>query len=242
VTDARREFDEYADNYESSLAMGVGLSGEGQDYFARGRVARLAEDLRAASVSPRTVLDFGCGTGHAVRHLLADLRAERVIGLDVSEGVLGVARRDHTGLPATFHQLDDYRPAADVDVAFCNGVFHHIPVAERPAMVNYVYRCLRPGGVFAFWENNPWNPGTRLVMRRIPFDRTAIMLSAPAARRLLAEGGFEIGGVQFAFIFPRWLGWLRGLESPLASAPLGAQYQVFARKPHHPGSTRNSTA
>jgi hypothetical protein len=26
------------------------------------------------------------------------------------------------------------------------------------AAVDYVYRSLRPGGLFAFWENNPWNP------------------------------------------------------------------------------------
>ena len=54
--------------------------------------------------------------------------------------------------------------------------------------------ALRPGGLFAFWENNPWNPGTRLVMSRIPFDRDAITLSAlerggcsrPAASRSCA--------------------------------------------------------
>lgn len=52
------------------------------------------------------------------------------------------------------------------------------------AVVDLVRRSLRPGGVFAFWEINPWNPGTRHVMSRIPFDRDAIMLTPPEARWL----------------------------------------------------------
>ena len=110
-------------------------------------------------------------------------------------------------------------------------MFHHIPPAEREAAVAYVHGALRPGGIFALWENNPWNPGTRLVMRRIPFDRDAETLSAPATRRLLRAGGFEIERTDFLFVFPRPLRALRPLERRLARAPLGAQYLVLARKP-----------
>ena len=67
-------------------------------------------------------------------------------------------------------------------------------------------------------------------MRRIPFDRDAILLPAPEARQLLLAGGFEIVRIDFQFIFPRMLKWLRGLESQLARWPLGAQYQVLCRK------------
>jgi len=52
--------------------------------------------------------------------------------------------------------------------------------------------ALKPGGLFAFWENNPWNPGTRIVMSRIPFDRDAEIISPPAAKRLLRRAGFSI--------------------------------------------------
>ena len=106
-----------------------------------------------------------------------------------------------------------------------------IPVQERPAVINYISRSLGPGGLFALWENNPWNPGARIVMKRIPFDRDAIMLSALEAKRLLRDAGFEILRVDFLFIFPRALGWLRWLEPPLSRLPFGAQYQVLGRKP-----------
>ena len=115
-------------------------------------------------------------------------------------------------------------------MVFCNGVFHHILPAERAAAVDYIFHNLRPGGIFAFWENNPWNPGTRYVMSRIPFDRDAITLSPPTARRLLCDGGFEIERTDFLFLFPRALGWLRGIEPLVCRLPLGAQYQVLARK------------
>jgi hypothetical protein len=89
---------------------------------------------------------------------------------------------------------------------------------------------LRPGAIFAFWENNPWNPGTRYVMRRVPFDRDAVTLSPPEARRWLRSAGFEILRTDFLFIFPRPLRWLRRLEPILSRAPLGGQYQVLCRK------------
>ena len=94
-----------------------------------------------------------------------------------------------------------------------------------------VYKSLRPGGIFSFWENNPWNPGTRYVMSRIPFDRDAVTLSAFQARRLIQAAGFQILRVDFLFIFPRSLSWLRVFEPGLTKLPFGAQYQVLCRRP-----------
>jgi SAM-dependent methyltransferase len=129
-----------------------------------------------------------------------------------------------------FIPLAEYRPIGHFDLVFCNGVFHHISPGNRVAAIETVYSSLRPGGLFAFWENNPWNPGARYVMRRIPFDQDAVTLSPPAARRLLREHGFEVMRTDFLFFFPRPLSWLRCLEPHLASLPLGAQYEILCRK------------
>jgi SAM-dependent methyltransferase len=228
VTQPPPEFDEYAEDYDNALEQGIGISGEDKSYFAEGRVRILRESLPAGGPTP-VVLDFGCGTGQATPFLLAGLGASKVIGVDVSPAQLNVARRDH-GSAAVFQTVDEFQPAGQIDVAFCNGVFHHIPPGERAAMAGYVFRSLRPGGVFALWENNPWNPATHVVMRRIPFDRDAIMLSPPEARRLLSGAGFDVVSVRFAFVFPRLLRWLRWLEPLIARLPAGAQYQVLARK------------
>ena len=105
------------------------------------------------------------------------------------------------------------------------------PPNERTQALNCIYRALRPGGLLAFWENNPWNPGTRYVMSRIPFDRDAITLSAPQARAMLRTAGFTLLRTEFLFVFPSVLRSLRKLEPRLARLPLGAQYQVLCQKP-----------
>ena len=224
-------FDDYAENYDAALDRGLSVSGEGKDYFAQERVAWVARKLAQLTVQPERVLDYGCGTGSATPYVLG-LNARCVVtGVEMSEKSLAVARQEHGSARAQFVALADYQPAGNVDLAFCNGVFHHIPLAERAGAVDLVFRALRKGGLFAFWENNPWNPGTRYVMSRIPFDRDAITLSAREARRLLPSGGFAVLRTDFLFWFPRAFSWLRGLEPFLTQVPLGAQYLVLCRKP-----------
>jgi hypothetical protein len=87
---------------------------------------------------------------------------------------------------------------------------------------------LAPQGVLAVFENNPWNVGARMVMRRIPFDRDAVPLSPPALRALLGGAGLSVRSTRFLFYFPRPLAALRPLEPWLVRVPLGAQYWVLA--------------
>jgi hypothetical protein len=89
---------------------------------------------------------------------------------------------------------------------------------------------LAPAGWLALFENNPWNPGARMVMRRIPFDRAAVPLSPPETRRLLETAGLRVHGTRSLFYFPRPLAALRPLERYLARVPLGAQYWVLASR------------
>ena len=230
-TEAKTEFDAYAATYDAALAQGISISGEDKNYFARGRILWLSRRLKRLQEHPRTVMDFGCGTGSAIPYLSNELALESLMGVDASTRSLAIARTMH-GTRARFVPLAEYRPTGRFDLVFCNGVFHHISPDDRGEAVDTVYSSLRPGGLFAFWENNPWNPGTRYVMRRIPFDHGAITLSAPAACRLLRERGFEVIRTDFLFLFPRSLRWLRWLEPHMASLPLGAQYEILCRKPN----------
>lgn len=227
---AKREFDGYAAQYDAALAQGISVSGEDKEYFARGRVAWLAGSLKELEARPLSALDFGCGTGSATPFLFDLIGVNSLVGVDVSPQSLQVARQAHSSERVQFLQFNEHQPSEQLDLAFCNGVFHHIPIDERAAAVDYVHRSLRRGGLFALWENNPWNPGTRYVMSRIPFDKDAITLTPPESRRMLVAGGFEVLSTSFLFIFPRALGWLRGIEPLVSSLPLGAQYQVLCRK------------
>ena len=229
------EFQEYAANYDAALAQGLSVSGEDKNYFARGRIMWLEDCLRQLHEKPKSVMDFGCGTGSASRFLLNLIGVESLLGIDSSAQMLEMARQTYDTERTQYLLFDQYHPAEQVDLTYCNGVFHHIPIHKRAAAVEYIYRSLRPGGIFALWENNPWNPGTRYVMSRIPFDRDAITLTPHETRRLVCAGGFEILRTDFLFIFPRMLRWFRWIEPLVTRLPLGAQYQVLGRKsvPRH---------
>ncbi len=224
------EFDDYAKNYDSALNRGLSLSGESKAYFARERVRWLAARLRELGVQPGHVLDYGCGTGDTSPELLEQLHARMVVGVDASRESLDVARTVHADPRLQFKTMSDLDPSGEFEVAYCNGVFHHVEPEQRLDALGYVHRSLSKDGYFGLWENNPWNPGTRLVMRRIPFDRDAKLLSPPHARRLLARAGFDVLWTDFLFFFPRALSALRPLEARLARVPVGAQYLVLCRK------------
>ena len=228
---SKESFDEYAAEYDNALRQGLSISGENKDYFARRRIEWLRDRLQKNLARLDHVMDYGCGTGSTSLLLIDILGAKAIVGTDTSAKSLEIAARNCGSVNAQFLQFDQFHPGGNFDLVYCNGVFHHIPLAERGAAVSYIYRSLRPGGFFAFWENNPWNPGTRLVMSRIPFDRDAITIAAPQARALLQSGGFEILRTDFLFIFPSILRCLRWMEPRCAGIPLGAQYQVLCRKP-----------
>jgi SAM-dependent methyltransferase len=225
------EFDRHADTYDEDLNQALSLSGETKDYFARERVQWLARCLVRLGQTPRTVLDYGCGIGDTSVFLRGLLKVQSVLGLDVSTRSLERARSAFGSGECHFLTFAEYQPGETMDLAYCNGVFHHIAPAQRDAAVAYIYQCLRPGGLFALWENNPWNPGTRYVMDRCVFDRDAVTITPPEASVLLSKGGFEILGVDYRFFFPRFLKSLRFLEPGLSWFPLGGQYQVLCKKP-----------
>ncbi len=224
-------FDDYAGAYEDACQNGLRLSGESIEFFALGRVDYTARWLHEVGEHHVTgVVDFGCGVGAGVTFLRQAFPFARIVGLDPSTTSIERARSRY-GDVASFSLVEDYGEEATQRLVYCSGVFHHIPPSSRLGAARRIFRILTPGGHFALWENNPWNPGTRMVMRRIPFDREAIPVPPPEARRLLAEAGFQVVGARYRFYFPRQLSMLRGLERFGERIPLGAQYCVLARRP-----------
>lgn len=223
-------FDEFRGSYDEALQRGLSLSGESKEFFADGRLMWLRRYLDSHGRKAGSVLDYGCGTGYATVAAERFLGATLVVGVDESEGLLADARSRPSEAAVSFLHVRELEPVPAFDAAFCNGVFHHIAPPDRPAAIEYVRARVRPGGLFALFENNPWNPGTRLVMKRVPFDRDAIPLSSLETRRLLTAGGFRILKTVYLFYFPRWLAPLRSLEKFLTKLPLGAQYCVVAAR------------
>lgn len=223
-------FDVYAESYDEALNHALAVTGADKNYYCEQRLAWLGQCLSALGEKPRRGMDYGCGNGSSTPLLALTLGLEEVVGVDVAHKIIAKAREQNRSSAVRFGVVSEETAPAQFDVVYCNGVFHHIPLQERPATVEYVHRSLRPGGVFALWENNPWSPAARYVMARCAFDKEAQMLTPSLTRNLLKRAGFEIVATDFLFIFPEFLKNLRGLEKAVHKVPLGAQYQILARK------------
>ncbi len=99
-------------------------------------------------------LDLGCGTGI----LLAGGLAGRslAVGLDLSLGMLAIARRRHGPLM----QADVRRlPLSNASIALATATFdvanHVAPALQLECFLREVKRVLRPGGLFVFDLNTP---------------------------------------------------------------------------------------
>jgi len=100
-------------------------------------------------------IDICCGTGASLYHLRPKAR-ERLVGLDLSSGMLDQARAHLAEAPGHVDpelvQGDVLDPPfeAEFDLVTCFGAFGHFTREEEPALVASVARLLRPGGRFAF--------------------------------------------------------------------------------------------
>lgn len=212
------------------LAQGLKLSGETKDYFIRGRLDDLKKHL-PGEFQPRKILDYGCGLGET-SHFLSELFPNaHVTGAETSLNAIEHAKSKYKKKSVAFIPAEELPQHGPYDLCYTNGVFHHIEPQNRAAALKQIHQSLNPGGVFALFENNPWNPGTQMVMHHIPFDRDAQMLSFLQAKRILRESGFQSSRTRFLFYFPKALGFLRFLEPLGAHIPLGAQYYILSVKP-----------
>ena len=102
-----------------------------------------AELVLAAGGGP--VADLGCGPGRITAHL-AGLGLD-AYGVDLSPGMVEVARRDHPGLRFEVASLTDLRLGAGTlagAVAWYSLI--HTPTDQLPAVLAGLARVLRPGG------------------------------------------------------------------------------------------------
>ncbi len=151
----RQMFDSIAPAYDfMNHAMTLGI-----DKLWRQKAVRMI-----AQAAPRRILDVATGTGDFAIKLCRDLHPESVVGIDLSQGMLDVARRKvaQRGMQGviTFEQADCLHTSfADntfdaITVAFGVRNFEHIEQGYREML-----RVLKPGGTLCVIELSvPPNP------------------------------------------------------------------------------------
>ena len=87
VSEARDFYDEWAATYNDEMAT------EGREYMAPSLASRhLVNILRPSDIASCAILDAGCGTG-LVGACLKEMGAQNIHGIDISTGMMEVARR-----------------------------------------------------------------------------------------------------------------------------------------------------
>jgi SAM-dependent methyltransferase len=154
-------------------------------------------------------LDLCCGTGVGLR-MLRPLCRRRVVGLDLSAGMLAEARRqlgEAAGVELVQGDALALGSEEAFDVVTCFGALGHIPRQQQPRFAAGIFRALRPGGLFGFVTfptprplSRAWLLGhgynavahLRNLLVRPPFVMFYLTFTLEAAPRLLAEAGFEV--------------------------------------------------
>lgn len=225
------EFDRHADEYHRLHAQNIRLSGEEPEYFARYK-AQDALRISGGKLPTPAVLDFGVGIGNSIPFLHASFPDCRIVGLDVSNRSLEIAKA-RCGDQAQFHHFDGERiPAGDGEfgLVFAACVFHHIEPHRHIAALAELHRVLTPGGWLILHEHNPRNPLTRRAVRDCPFDERAQLINANTMSDRALAAGFVQTTIRYRVFFPSALNLLRPLERWLTWLPLGAQYCLSSRK------------
>lgn len=102
--------------------------------------------LRTHLRDRRTVLDAGCGDGRVLRRLAKEFPGARLVGLDLSMGMLRRLRRNSPDLPLVQGDIlaPPFRPASfDAVLAF----FLLVHIADPSLLFRSVARLLRRDGV-----------------------------------------------------------------------------------------------
>ena len=221
-------FDQYADSYRDAVEESIAFAGGDAARYV-GAKARMLVELAARRIgSPEDLdaLDVGCGPGETDAFL--EGRFGSLSGVDLSSAMAKRAASRNPWARYSSYETGEPLPYEDesFDLSFAICVVHHVPPAERPALLAEMRRVTRPGGLVALFEHNPLNPLTRKAVRDCPFDEDAVLLSRGEARRRLADAGLAEVEAPFIIFFPREGGLRDRVERRLGWLPLGAQYYV----------------
>jgi len=224
-------FDRLAPSYEDLLRDPIRDRFGGQEsMFFHRRKADLIRDFfrrRNEVTLGLKHLDVGCGKGELLG--LLQPAFARSAGCDLSavmmQNIAGIeARAQPDALQIPFADAE-----FDLVTAVC--VYHHVPPEDRLALTKEIRRVLRPQGIFCIIEHNPFNPVTRLIVRRTLVDADAILLRAREARRLTTQSGMSAVDSEYFLYFPQALyRYFGAVELALAKVPLGGQYALFSGK------------
>ncbi len=225
-------FDRYeqASDYQAAVAESIAFAHVGHEMFIKAKAIALFDvvERHFGRSDGLDYLDVGCGVGAMQRYVAP--KARRSCGIDTSAESIGAALRGHpdselAAYDGTVIPFDD----ATFDVTFAVNVVHHVEPPERPDFARELLRVTKPGGLAVVFEQNPYNPLTRLAVARCAFDEGVVLAARRRIRRLIEDAGGSVVSSRYVLFFPVDRDLARSVEARLGWLPLGAQHYVAAR-------------
>ncbi|MAN58423.1 MAG: bifunctional demethylmenaquinone methyltransferase/2-methoxy-6-polyprenyl-1,4-benzoquinol methylase UbiE [Flavobacteriaceae bacterium] len=143
-------FDTISGNYDG-LNRVISL---GSDVAWRKKVIQLV-----AARNPESILDIATGTGDLAIQFAEATAATRIVGLDLSEGMLSVARKKTANLPVT-SRIEFIKGDSEA-LPFSDSTFDAITVSfgirnfeDLEKGLSEILRVLKPGGLFVILETS----------------------------------------------------------------------------------------
>jgi tRNA (cmo5U34)-methyltransferase len=123
------------------------MESELPDYY------RLQDETAAATgAGASRLLELGTGTGETALRVLARHPGASLVGVDVSEDMLAVARERLPGADLRVARLEDPLPDGPFDLAFSALAIHHLDGPGKAELFRRVAAVLGNGGRFVFGD------------------------------------------------------------------------------------------
>lgn len=148
-----RSYDVYARKWAKLMRRG--------DNAAHRYLEKPAMFRKLPSLNGKVVLCIGCGTGEECAQL-KKRGAKRVVGVDISKGVIAEARKSYPDLE--FHLMDLEKlkfPAGTFDFIYSSLTLHYIKEWLKP--LQHIHKMLKKGGVFLFSTHHPLYWGSKIT-------------------------------------------------------------------------------
>jgi SAM-dependent methyltransferase len=152
----------------------------------------LGQIMKLLPEPPARLLDLGIGTGWTSKYLA--LSGYQVVGLDIADSMIKLAKINCAGLENIDFHVCDYESEIDYGLFDCSLIYdalHH--ATDEARLISNVYRSLKPGGKFVTLEpgrGHGADEHTRQVVR--DFGVTEKDMEFSVQEKLMHEAGFSI--------------------------------------------------
>jgi 2-polyprenyl-3-methyl-5-hydroxy-6-metoxy-1,4-benzoquinol methylase len=117
----------------------------------------------------RRLLDIGCGTGYWTQRI--STVAKSILGIDINEAVLEVARSKEYGCPTEYRVMDAYNMKMDTsyDGVLASFMLSHVLKQDIPGWLEHIHSVLDPGAS-VFIADNTYIEGVGGKLQTKPSD------------------------------------------------------------------------